>query len=264
MDKPVITVQGEDEALLHVDIQTAFMPEHIWRNSPVLAGGLPVPGGQEILPVVLQVTRLFPDGALLASLDSHPEDARGSPSGHISWVTSYVGLPVYHNLTLKEVLTWTDGRHIVSKSFGLEDLKSYLAGVPRQEQTLWPKHAVSGTPGAKLHPALRGLRFQEIIFKGQDARCDSYSAVRDNLGRPTGLVGLLMESEIRRVFVDGLAYTHCVGWTALDLAAAGFETFVIRDATRSVPIPGLEDEMTRQLLAAGVRLIDSDQLQRGW
>lgn len=260
-----IVIDPSTDAIVHVDVEPAFMEAHDWKGVRVEAGGLPVPGGHEILPVVLRNSSFFTEDNRYATCDQHPEDRRGSPSGHISWVTSYKGLAPYHDLTLAEVRTWKkgDGR-IVSKLFDLGDLKKYLAGCPEQKQTLWPKHAPAGrdyaAAEANLHPAIADLGFRLVLIKGYEATCDSYSGVRDNLGRSTGFAEQLKERELRRIFVDGLAFTHCVGWTALDLAAEGFEVYVIIDATRSVPIPGLHDAMLAQLAAAGVHVITSDML----
>lgn len=259
-----IVVDPSTDAIVHVDVEPAFMGDHEWNGVPVAAGGLPVPGGHEILPVVLKNTAFFNEENRYATLDQHPEDRPGSPSGHISWVTSYAGFAPYHDLTLGEVLTWADGSRIVSRLFDLDDLKSYLARCPEQKQTLWPKHGPvwrdRDSPEARLHPAIADLGFRLVLLKGNDPRCDSYSGVRDNLGRSTGFAEQLKERGVKRVFLDGLAFTHCVGWTALDLAADGFEVYVIKDATRPVPIPGLEAAMTQALEASGVRIITSDML----
>ena len=52
----------------------------------------------------------------------------------------------------------------------------------------------------------------------------------------------------------GLAYDFCVGYTAEDAAQEGFETFVIKDATKSVD-PEDEEFMDERLEEAGVRIV---------
>lgn len=257
-----IVINPSTDAIVHVDVTGAFMGDHFWSGRFIPSGGLPVPGGHEIIPVVLRNTAFFGPDNRYATVDQHPEDAPGSPSGHVSWATSYRGFSAYHDLTLDEVLAWGARSRIVSRLFDLDDLKEYLSGCPGWKQTLWPKHGPCGSEEAELHPALRHLGFRLVLIKGFDPKCDSYSGVRDNLGRSTGFAEQLKENGVRRVFLDGLAFTHCVGLTALDLAgdAAGFQAFVIKDATRSVPIPGLEEKMTRRLETAGARIIASDQL----
>ena len=43
---------------------------------------------------------------------------------------------------------------------------------------------------------------------------------------------------INRVFICGLALDFCVAYSAIDSAIAGFETFVIMNATKPVDLPG--------------------------
>jgi nicotinamidase/pyrazinamidase len=253
-----IVIDPATDAIVHVDVTGAFMEDHFWGTTRIPAGGLPVPGGHGIIPVVLKNTAFFTAENRYATVDQHPE-------GHVSWVTSYGGFAPFEDLTLETALGWVedgkgrDGR-ILADGISLANLVDYLHGVPGQRQTLWPKHGPIGSEEAELHPALRDLGFRLVLVKGFEQLCDSYSGVRDNLGRSTGFAEQLKENGVRRVFLDGLAFTHCVGWTALDLAAEGFEVYVIMDATRSVPIPGLEEEMKAKLAAAGVHMIFSGQL----
>ena len=55
---------------------------------------------------------------------------------------------------------------------------------------------------------------------------------------PTGLAGYLKQRGIKTVFVTGLATDFCVAWTALDARKAGFEVFVIEDASRGIDLNG--------------------------
>ena len=50
----------------------------------------------------------------------------------------------------------------------------------------------------------------------------------------TELETILRNNQITRVFSCGLAFDYCVGSTAYDAAAKGFQSFIIQDATRSV------------------------------
>lgn len=70
---------------------------------------------------------------------------------------------------------------------------------------------------------------------------------------------LLRQKGIKRVFVCGLAFDYCVKCTAIDAAEAGYETYLIGDASKAV-------DQSEQGLAAnraemqqrGVRIIRSD------
>jgi nicotinamidase/pyrazinamidase len=239
-----IAVRTED-AVLDVDVQTTFMP----------GGGLPVAEGDLIIPVVKKVHGFFPAWRRYASLDRHP-------LGHISLASSYVGHPPGTMLTEEMVAGWTNGhRHLSERAnFCVGDLDDYLAKV--KSQILWPDHAIAGTTEAELHPELADADHRVVVVKGTDPRCDSYSAFRDNLRRPTGLADAMREHGVKRLFLTGLAFDFCVGWTALDAADEGFEALVIEDATRPVNLPGSVDKMRADLAAKGVKIISSAQLVR--
>jgi nicotinamidase/pyrazinamidase len=65
--------------------------------------------------------------------------------------------------------------------------------------------------------------------RGADLHKDQYSAFD-----ATGLTDELRRRGIRRVIICGLALDVCVRASALDAARAGFETRVMRQATRPV------------------------------
>lgn len=133
------------------------------------------------------------------------------------------------------------------------------------QQVLWPDHCVQGSPGAELHPDLPWIRVDAVIRKGTDPAVDSYSGFRNNWGPggdrpPTGLEGYLRERGIQRVVVCGLARDYCVRWTAEDAAAAGFDTTMVWDLTRSVD-PSGDDRLREELETAGVRLVNARHLE---
>lgn len=113
--------------------------------------------------------------------------------------------------------------------------------MPYGKQTLWPDHCVQGTSGAAFHPVIvSGSTLREadlIIRKGTKIEIDSYSAFLENDRSQTGLDGFLKERGVKRIFVVGLAYDFCVGYTAIDGAQAGFEATVIKSLTRSIAMP---------------------------
>lgn len=133
------------------------------------------------------------------------------------------------------------------------------------EQMLWPDHCVAGTAGAALHPALPQELVTSILRKGTRRDVDSYSAFRENPGpdgnrAPTGLAGFLRERGIERIFVCGLARDYCVRASALDGAAAGFQTWVVDDLTRAVD-PASGARIDAEFTAAGVGLLESAALE---
>jgi nicotinamidase/pyrazinamidase len=128
-------------------------------------------------------------------------------------------------------------------------------------QTLWPDHCVQGTPGAEFHPALLLPSAELIVRKGFRPTIDSYSAFFENdRTTSTGLADYLRERNLTRVFLAGLAYDYCVGYSALDARRLGFPAFILRDACRAIDLNGSVAAIEEEFARAGVDLIDSNQL----
>ena len=122
----------------------------------------------------------------------------------------------------------------------------------------WPDHCLQGTRGADFHPALQLTRAELILRKGFRQDLDSYSAFFENdHTTPTGLASYFRERGFRRVFLAGLAYDFCVGFSAVDARRAGFEAVVIRDACRAIDVNGSVREMETEFARIGVVLMES-------
>ena len=90
---------------------------------------------------------------------------------------------------------------------------------------------------------------------------DSYSGFYDNNhAKDTGMTALLRENGITDVYCTGLAYDYCVGFSALDAKADGFNTFFVEDASRGVA-PESTAAMRERLVAAQVNLVNSGDIQ---
>ena len=121
---------------------------------------------------------------------------------------------------------------------------------------------MQGTEDAAIARDLNVPQAELIIRKGFHKDVDSYSAFREaDHETSTGLEGYLKERGIGRVFVCGLATDFCVAQTALDARKAGFETYVIDDACRGVDLNGSLARAWKAMAAAGVRRIQSTELQ---
>ena len=68
---------------------------------------------------------------------------------------------------------------------------------------------------------------------------------------PTRLGRLLAERGIERTFFCGLALDVCVGWSAVDSARLGFDTFVMEELTRSTELPDLLSQVSRAFAEHG-------------
>ena len=96
------------------------------------------------------------------------------------------------------------------------------------------------------------------MLKGLEKMVESYSGFGGN-GEVTGFSKKLRDLNVGKVYLVGLALDYCVGSTAEDAAKEGFETYILRDATRSVA-PDSEAKMLTRLDAAGVKMIQSSEL----
>ena len=128
-------------------------------------------------------------------------------------------------------------------------------------QTLWPPHCIQGSTGAEFHPALRLSQAELILRKGFDPRIDSYSAFFENdRVTPTGLSGYLEERDLTRVFLAGLAYDYCVGYSALDARRLGLPAYILRDACRAIDLNDSVAKIEAEFANAGVSVIESSML----
>ncbi len=200
-------------ALLIVDVQYGFMP----------GGGLPVAGGDAVVPVINRIAPRFANVVL--TQDWHPRD-------HVSFAARHPGRQPFETLTL-----------------------------PYGEQMLWPTHCVQGTRDAALHGGLQVDHAQLIIRKGFRRDIDSYSAfVEADRRTTTGLAAWLHARGITRLWLCGLATDFCVAWSALDARAAGFEVTVIEDACRAIDRDGSLARAWADMAAAGVRRVFSERV----
>jgi nicotinamidase/pyrazinamidase len=231
-------------ASLDIDPQTTFCS----------TGKLPVRDGEAVIPVINRLRTEFKTRMRVISKDAHP-------LGHSSFASTH-GRQPFERVWLK------DGKIVAE----------YEKDVPGPEgailQTLWTDHGMDGTVDGDFHPDLVIDESDRIIKKGTNPLIDSYSAFYENDGqsRPVFANGKTLtetfkEAGITTIVITGLAYDFCVGFSALDAVKDGFNVIIVKDATRSIAMPSeinegctTEDDMTVRLLAAGVRIVNSDEL----
>jgi nicotinamidase/pyrazinamidase len=164
-------------------------------------GTLAVERGDEVIAPINALARLFPH--VILTQDWHPP-------GHVSFASSHPGRQPFEPIDL-----------------------------PYGSQVLWPDHCIQGSKGARISEALDLPMAELIIRKGYYDHTDSYSGFMEADRRTrTGLTGYLKERGLTRVFCAGLATDFCVSWTALDAKPAGFEAYVIEDASRGIDTGG--------------------------
>ncbi len=200
------------KTLILVDIQRDFLP----------GGALPVPRGDEIIPIVNGLLGRF--DLIVATQDWHPPD-------HASFASAHPGKKVFETVS--------------------------LGGF---EQVLWPDHCIQGSRGADFADSLNLNPVEAIFRKGTDIGIDSYSGFFDNRHlKSTGLGDYLKGRKADRVFVAGLAAEYCVYYTIMDGLDLGFEMVLIRDATRAIAEKNFELAL-RNIRSQGGRDILSQEI----
>jgi len=197
--------RDDREVLLIVDVQNDFCP----------GGALPVPQGDDIVPVVNRLGREF--AHVILTQDWHPR-------GHASFASSRPGKQPFDTIEM---------------SYG--------------QQILWPDHCVQETHGAAFHRGLDVPHAELVIRKGFRSTIDSYSAFRENDRRtPTGLASYLKERGFERITLCGLATDFCVLFSAIDAREAGFEVSLAASACRAIDVDGSLARAMRSMSKAGV------------
>jgi nicotinamidase/pyrazinamidase len=193
------------------------------QNDFCPGGKLAVPDGHSIIETIHKIAPKFEH--IILTQDWHP-------ANHSSFASNHLGRNPFDQIEL---------------NYGM--------------QTLWPDHCVQGSDGAKFHPDLHLPQAQLILRKGFHPAVDSYSAFFENdRTTNTGLVGYLRERGLTRVFLVGLAYDYCVGYSALDARRLSIPAVVIRDVCRAIDLNGSVAEIEAEFSRTGVTLVDSSQL----
>jgi nicotinamidase/pyrazinamidase len=124
----------------------------------------------------------------------------------------------------------------------------------KEQGGIWPAHCVAGEAGAELHADLDQSAIDLNVRKATTPKQEAYSGFDG-----TDLAEQLKARGVERVYVGGLALDYCVDATALDAKKAGFDTYVIRDATRPV-FPEQSAEKEEGWRVAGVKTVASDEI----
>lgn len=211
--------------LLLVDVINSFFPGE----------SMGVVGAREIVPTINELMRRGQYDLIVAVNDAHPDD-------HVSFLENHPGAK------RGDVVTLANGT----------------------VQMVWPKHGRPETFGGSFHSDLEVKLIHHVLQKGTDKDVDSYSAFFDNnRNRETALRALIEMIAERtatpnkniRVDTVGLALDYCVGWSAKDAASLGFQSYIVRDATRGI-YPGVKSEIQviKELEHYGVKMTTSAEI----
>ncbi|MBU2940431.1 bifunctional nicotinamidase/pyrazinamidase [Lacinutrix sp. C3R15] len=197
------------KTLLIIDVQNDFMP----------SGSLPVPYGNEIVPVINAIQDKF--DLIVATQDWHPRN-------HVSFANNHEGKSNFDEIEI----------------YG-------------KTQTLWPDHCIQGTEGAAFHRDLNTEKMEAIFRKGTDTTIDSYSAFYDNGHlKSTGLTGYLKEKGTTQLFLCGLASDICVYFSIIDAFKEGFTCFFIEDASKALDTKEFEN-LKKSMITMGIKMVTS-------
>lgn len=210
------------DGFMHITPQDVFVVVDV-QNDFCPGGALAVAGGDHVVEPILRIAQRF-DHVLLTQ-DWHC-------AGHSSFASSHADRKPFEQIEM-----------------------------PYGPQTLWPDHCLQGSRGAEFHPNLDPLRAELILRKGFRREIDSYSAFFENdHATPTGLAGYLRDRGLSRIFLAGLAYDFCVGYSALDARRLGLPAFILRDACRAIDLNGSVAAIDAEFAHSGVELIETTSI----
>jgi len=98
---------------------------------------------------------------------------------------------------------------------------------------LYPPHCVMNTPGAEFLPGLDTHRFSTIWRKGYDRNFEAYAVTAQHPAFAT----FLAATGIRSVILCGIATNICCFFAARDLRQAGFDVWLVEDASAGIDVP---------------------------
>ena len=172
------------------------------QNDFLPGGALAIPEGDKIITPINRLMRLSFD-AIVATKDFHPVN-------HCSFASRW------------------------RKKAGEQVL------INGMEQILWPDHCVQNTSGAELAANLDTKNISFLVLKGTQPDVESYSAFFDNKRQhSTGLELYLLQKDIKKIYVTGIATNFCVLYSVRDAISLGFEVVVVADACQGIELhPG--------------------------
>ncbi|MBM3980984.1 MAG: isochorismatase family protein [Planctomycetes bacterium] len=109
------------------------------------------------------------------------------------------------------------------------DHRSFLG----RADNLYPPHCIAGTPGAEFLPGLHTERFSAIWRKGYDRDFEAYAVTAQH----PAFAPFLAAAGIKAVVVCGIATNICCFFAARDLKRAGFDVWLVEDASAGIDVP---------------------------
>ena len=183
----------------------------------------------------------------------------------------------------------------VTPEQGQAILEHYTAELERRAKyalTIWPYHAMLGSIGHALVPAIEEVIFfhgiarqtqAEFEVKGEFAFTEDYSAVGPEItSGPHGEVlgtrnpkFIEQLNQVDRLIVAGQAKSHCVAWTVADLLddihatdpSLAEKIYLLEDCSSPVVVPGLDytddaEAAFARFAAAGMKIVRAEESEK--
>ncbi|HVK11783.1 MAG TPA: isochorismatase family protein [Gemmataceae bacterium] len=119
---------------------------------------------------------------------------------------------------------------------------------------LYPPHCVMNTPGADFLPGLHAEKFQTIWRKGFQPDVEAYAVTAQH----PAFVATLRAAGVTTVVVCGIATNICCFFTARDLRIAGFDVWMVEDASAGIDVPAaglFQDRARAEGAALGIQYV---------
>jgi nicotinamidase/pyrazinamidase len=127
---------------------------------------------------------------------------------------------------------------------------------------LYPPHCVMGTPGADFLPGLDTARFSAVWRKGYDPDFEAYAVTAQH----PAFAAFLWSSGIRAVVVCGIATNICCFFAARDLRRAGFDVWLVEDASAGIDVPAaglIQSQAKAEGQGLGIRYVVVEDVAAG-
>lgn len=122
---------------------------------------------------------------------------------------------------------------------------------------IWPSHCVADTQGAEFAPGLELPANATVISKATEPDREAYSGFDG-----TDLKQRLVQQQVSRLYIGGLATDVCVLNTVKDALNEGFKVYLLRDAVRAVNAkPGDGERAVREMEESGAVPIDEGMVE---
>ena len=118
----------------------------------------------------------------------------------------------------------------------------------------FPPHCVKDTEGSEIHKDLIIKENSEIFNKGENMMKEELSGFAN-----PKLDEYLKSKNITKIYIVGLVFELCVSATAYDGLSKNYETYIIKDCTKSLDKVKAK-EVEKEMITKGIKIINSIDL----